>query len=350
MTSTATDQEKQEVEQQLLEVKAESSPRSSLELPSPVTSTSSHQHQQQKSTPTAARYRLSATTIIPIWIVLSSTVIIYNNFLYNTLNFKYPVFLVTFHLGFAASGTRVLQRTTNLLDGLKDVSMTKEIFVRSILPIGLLFSGSLILSNSAYLYLSVAYIQMLKAFTPVAILLISWTFRIQDPNKKLAMIVFMISSGVALASHGEMKFNLIGFLFQASAVAFEASRLVMIQILLHNLKMDPLVSLHYYAPVCAAINVIFLPFTEGLAPFYELKNVGFAIFFSNALVAFLLNVAAVFLVGVASGLVLTLAGVFKDILLITGSVLIFGSIITPLQVIGYSVALAGLVLFKTSGK
>jgi len=208
----------------------------------------------------------------------------------------------------------------------------------------------LILSNSAYLYLSVAYIQMLKAFTPVAILLISWTFRIQDPNKKLAMIVFMISSGVALASHGELKFNLIGFLFQASAVVFEASRLVMIQILLHNLKMDPLVSLHYYAPVCAVINILFLPFTEGLAPFYELKNVGISIFLSNALVAFLLNVAAVFLVGVASGLVLTLAGVFKDILLITGSVLIFGSIITPLQVMGYSVALAGLVLFKTSGK
>lgn len=56
----------------------------------------------------------------------------------------------------------------------------------------------------------------------------------------------------------------------------------------------------------------------------------------------------------------------KDILLITGSVLIFGYPITPLQVIGkhsiwpqylapdtlssgYSVALAGLVLFKTSG-
>ena len=39
-------------------------------------------------------------------------------------------------------------------------------FVRSILPIGLLFSASLILSNTAYLYLSVAYIQMLKVRTP----------------------------------------------------------------------------------------------------------------------------------------------------------------------------------------
>ena len=36
---------------------------------------------------------------------------------------------------------------------------------------------------------------------------------------------------------------------------------------------------------------------------------------SNAFVAFLLNVAAVFLVSAGSGLVLTLAGVFKDILL-----------------------------------
>jgi drug/metabolite transporter (DMT)-like permease len=58
-----------------------------------------------------------------------------------------------------------------------------------------------------------------QAFTPVAILLISWTFRIQDPNKRLAMIVLMISTGVALASHGEMKFNLFGFLIQAAAVA-----------------------------------------------------------------------------------------------------------------------------------
>lgn len=293
--------------------------------------------------------KLSVAIIIPVWIVLSSAVIIYNNYLYNSLEFRYPVFLVTWHLTFAAIGTRVLQRTTPLLDGVKDVNMNKDMFVKSILPIGLLFSGSLIMSNTAYLYLSVSYIQMLKAFNPVAILLISWTFRIAEPNRKLALIVFMISSGVALASSGELKFNLFGFLIQAAAVAFEASRLVMIQILLHGLKMDPLVSLHYYAPVCAVINLFALPFTEGLAPFYELARVGPLILLSNAFVAFFLNVAAVFLVGVGSGLVLTLAGVFKDILLITGSVLIFGSLVTPLQVLGYGIALGGLVLFKTSG-
>ncbi|KAF8306099.1 TPT-domain-containing protein [Clavulina sp. PMI_390] len=293
--------------------------------------------------------KLSAAMIIPIWMALSATVILYNNYLYNTLDFPYPVFTVTWHLIFASIGTRVLQRTTNLLDGTKDVNITKDVFLRSILPIGFLFSGSLILGNKAYLYLSVPFIQMLKAFVPVAILLVSFAARIQDPNKRLIAIVFMISFGVSLASYGEMDFSMTGFIIQASSVLFEASRLVMIEVLLKGMKMDPLVSMHYYAPVCAAINLLVLPFTEGLEPFYALANLNPLILLSNASVAFLLNIAAVFLIGVGSGLILTLAGVLKDILLITGSVILFGKAIMPIQIFGYSVALVGLVVFKTSG-
>lgn len=71
-------------------------------------------------------------------------------------------------------------------------------------------------------------------------------------------------------------------------------------------QMDPLCSLHYYAPICAIINACFVPFTEGWAPFLAFPKIGFAIMGLNALNAFLLNVAAVFLIGAAGGLVLTL--------------------------------------------
>ncbi len=50
-------------------------------------------------------------------------------------------------------------------------------------------------------------------------------------------------------------------------------------------------SLHYYAPVCAAINLCILPLTEGLEPFYALHRVGLLVLFSNAGVAFALNVS-----------------------------------------------------------
>ena len=58
--------------------------------------------------------------------------------------------------------TQVLARTTNLLDGRKTVKMTGRVYLRAIVPIGIFFSLSLICGNVTYLYLSVAFIQMLK--------------------------------------------------------------------------------------------------------------------------------------------------------------------------------------------
>lgn len=73
---------------QMLEVKLEKDTEEVL--PSPASATT-----------TRSKPKLSAAAIIPVWIVLSSSVIIYNNYLYNTLDFKFPVFLVTWHLTFA---------------------------------------------------------------------------------------------------------------------------------------------------------------------------------------------------------------------------------------------------------
>lgn len=249
-------------------------------------------------------------------------------------------------MAFASVGTRVLARFTHLMDGLNNVEMTRERWVRNILPIGALFAASLIFSNYAYLYLSVAYIQMVKAFTPVSVLLMSIAFGLKAANATQLLIVFGISCGVAIASYGEAKFDMFGFVLQAIAILFESTRLVMIQVLLQGLKMDPLVSVYYFAPVCAGMLAVVLPFVEGWAPFAHLGEVGGLVLFSNASCAFALNLALVFLIGAASSLVLTLAGVVKDILLIVGSMVILHSIVTPTQCLGYGIALAGLVAFK----
>lgn len=271
----------------------------------------------------------------------------YCRYVLDNLKFAYPVFITTFHMAFAALGTRILARYTNLLDGLSTVEMTFDRWSRNILPIGALFSASLVTSNMAYLTLNVSFIQMLKAFTPVAVLLISFSFGLKQLSGTLTLIVLMISSGVALASYGELEFELTGFVYQVLAIAFESTRLVMVQVLLQGLKMDPLVSLYYFSPVCATLNLCLLPFTEGLAPFRQLANLGPVVLLSNAGVAFGLNVASVFLIGAASSLTLTLSGVLKDILLILGSMFILGSRVTGLQFVGYGIALTGLVLFKT---
>jgi len=245
--------------------------------------------------------------------------------------------------------TQLLARSTTLLDGRKTVKMTGRIYLRAIVPIGLFFSLSLICGNMTYLYLSVAFIQMLKATTPVAVLFATWGLGMAPVNLKVLLNVSVIVIGIVIASFGEIKFVFIGFLYQLGGIVFEAVRLVMVQRLLSSaeFKMDPLVSLYYFAPVCAMMNgvtaLIFEIPSMTLANIYE---AGIFTLLANALVAFLLNVSVVFLIGKTSSLVMTLCGVLKDILLVAASMAIWQTPVTGLQFFGYSLSLVGLVYYK----
>src|SRR6187402_3067185 len=112
--------------------------------------------------------------------------------------------------------------------------MTGRVYLRAIVPIGVLYSASLVCSNQTYLYLSVAFTQMLKASqpviirnhkltfeqasAPVAVLITSWLFRVANPRLKVLFNVMIIVFGVALASFGEIKFVWIGFIYQAGGI------------------------------------------------------------------------------------------------------------------------------------
>ncbi|KAI9728588.1 MAG: hypothetical protein M1834_007616 [Cirrosporium novae-zelandiae] len=299
--------------------------------------------------PDPPRAGLHPAVYVIVWITLSSSVILFNKYLLDTMGFRFPIVLTTWHLAFASFLTQVLARTTTLLDGRKTVKMTPRVYIRAIVPIGFLFSLSLMCGNKAYLYLSVAFIQMLKATVIVAVLFATWGFGVAEPNLKTLGNVSIIVVGIIIASYGEVQFNLIGFMYQAGGIVFEAIRLVMVQRLLSSAeyKMDPLVSLYYFAPVCALMNGLTALATEvPTMTMDDIYHVGFPILLANAMIAFMLNVSAVFLIGKTSSLVLTLCGVLKDILLVGASMLIWSTPVTPLQFFGYSVALSGLVYYK----
>ncbi|KAF4255860.1 hypothetical protein KXW14_008733 [Aspergillus fumigatus] len=289
---------------------------------------------------------------VSLWIALSSSVILFNKHILDYAQFRFPIILTTWHLAFATFMTQVLARTTTLLDGRKTVKMTGRVYLRAIVPIGLFFSLSLICGNVTYLYLSVAFIQMLKATTPVAVLLATWAMGMAPVNLKVLFNVAVIVIGVVIASFGEIKFVFIGFLFQIGGIVFEATRLVMVQRLLSSaeFKMDPLVSLYYFAPVCAVMNGVTALFVEvPNLTMGHIYNVGVWTLLANAVVAFLLNVSVVFLIGKTSSLVMTLCGVLKDILLVAASMMIWQTPVTPLQFFGYSIALIGLIYYKLGG-
>ena len=198
--------------------------------------------------------------------------------------------------------TQILAHWTTVLDGRKSVKMTGRVYLRAVVPIGICFSLSLICGNLTYLYLSVAFIQMLKATTPVAVLISGWILGVTQPNLRQFLNVSTIVVGVIVASLGEIHFVVIGVLYQMGGIVFEALRLTMVQRLVNSpdFKMDPLVSVYYFAPICAVMNgVVALIWEVPRCSMEDVYNVGFFTFFLNGLCAFMLNVSVVFLVSLA---------------------------------------------------
>ncbi|KAL7259795.1 hypothetical protein ACSBR1_005626 [Camellia fascicularis] len=289
-------------------------------------------------------------TYVFIWIFLSFTVIVYNKYILDRkmYNWPFPISLTMIHMGFCSSLAYLLIRVFNLVE---PVSMSRELFFTSVVPIGALYSFSLWFSNSAYIYLSVSFIQMLKALMPVAVYSIGVLLKKDNFKSDTMANMVSISIGVAIAAYGEARFDVWGVVLQLGAVAFEATRLVMIQILLTSkgISLNPITSLYYVAPCCLVF--LFVPWIFVEFPLLRETSsfhFDYLIFGTNSVCAFALNLAVFLLVGKTSALTMNVAGVVKDWLLIAFSWSVIKDTVTPVNLVGYGVAFLGVAYYNHS--
>ncbi|XP_023739324.1 probable sugar phosphate/phosphate translocator At5g25400 [Lactuca sativa] len=200
-----------------------------------------------------------------------------------------------------------------------------------------------------YIYLSVSFIQMLKALMRVAVYSIGVLLKKDGFKGDTMTNMLSISFGVAIAAYGEAKFNSWGVMLQLGAVCFEATRLVLIQILLTSkgITFNPITSLYYVAPCCFA----FLSIPWIIVEFPKLRDTSsfqfdYLIFGTNSLCAFALNLAVFLLVGKTSALTMNVAGVVKDWLLIVFSWSVIKDTVTPINLLGYGIAFLGVAYYN----
>ncbi|CAM8978703.1 unnamed protein product [Rhodiola kirilowii] len=285
---------------------------------------------------------------VTIWIFLSFTVIVYNKYILDPkmFNWPFPISLTMIHMAFCSTLAFLLVRVFKFVE---PVSMSSDLYFKSVVPIGLLYSFSLWFSNSAYIYLSVSFIQMLKALMPVAVYSIGVLFNKEGFKSNTMANMLAISSGVGIAAYGEAKFNTWGVILQLGAVAFEATRLVMIQILLTSkgISLNPITSLYYVAPCCLVF--LFVPWIFVEVPRLRESSsfhMDFVVFGTNSLCAFALNLAVFLLVGKTSALTMNVAGVVKDWLLIAFSWSVIKDTVTPINLFGYFLAFLGVAYYN----
>ncbi|KAK8958564.1 putative sugar phosphate/phosphate translocator [Platanthera guangdongensis] len=205
--------------------------------------------------------------------------------------------------------------------------MTFQIYATCVIPISAFFASSLWFGNTAYLHISVAFIQMLKALMPVATFLVAVVCGTDKLRCDLFLNMLLVSVGVVVSSYGEIHFNAIGTLYQVTGIFAEALRLVLTQLFI---LVCSLVFIGEASNGDLADSVQFLDF-----------------FFSNALCALALNFSIFLVLGRTGAVTIRVAGVLKDWILIALSTIVFPeSAITSLNLIGYAIALSGVLIYN----
>ena len=296
------------------------------------------------------RKRLAADAAAALlWISLSAGVILFNKHILARAGFPFPITLTLWHQLFCAALAAALVRGGAVPPC---PTMDAATYVRAVAPVGALFAGTLWFGNAAYVTLSVSFIQMLKALMPAAVFGVGCALGTEAFKWGTVANMAVVTGGVALASVGEVALVPAGVAAQLASIATESVRLTLVQVLLQGrgLRLNPVTSMYYVAPVSA---LCLLPpwlaleaadLRAGLAS--GDVAISPAVLVANAAAAAALNLAVFLLVGRTSALTMNVAGVVKDWLLIGLSAALFGSPVTALNLAGYGVAFCGVVWYN----
>jgi len=178
--------------------------------------------------------------------------ILVNKHILSELNFKFPMLVAGLGQAMTAFGSWIVFSVLKLMP-LEKPELEPEVR-RSMWVVGACSAGTLYFGNAVYIYLSVAFCQILKSYTPAITLVLLMVFRVDYPSKYVAFSVIGMCTCVAtsLAVNGELQFDTFGVLLMMASSVCEATKLVLTQKLMVNNKFPALESLYRMAPICTA--------------------------------------------------------------------------------------------------
>jgi drug/metabolite transporter (DMT)-like permease len=80
--------------------------------------------------------------------------------------------------------------------------------------------------NLAYVTLSVSFLQMLKASTPILVMALMYAAGLETPSIPLVLSVLVIALGTVVSALGEIRFDVRGVVAMTISQFCEASKLV----------------------------------------------------------------------------------------------------------------------------
>jgi hypothetical protein len=298
---------------------------------------------------TGLRERVEAAAILMGWMVVSPVFTMLNKWCFTEGGFPFPVTLTALHMAscFVVFGAMswLPRRVRACVLPDVDTWIPWDVHLKSFVPAALLMAGSLCFGNLALLHSSVIFVQLVKPFNVVIVSVAAFFWGLEFPTLTHLVTVTIVALGVCIAAFGGAEFSLIGLLCQLASCCTEGLRLVVLQSVMQtNLKLDPVTTIYRFAPLACLILVLVSCILENPLDLSNVRAPGTILI--NCMSAVILNIFIGLVISRTSAVVSSLAGTAKDIGTIVAASALFARPIAPTDMLGYSISLAGMCMFK----
>jgi drug/metabolite transporter (DMT)-like permease len=279
-----------------------------------------------------------------IYMFLGPALIMINQYILKSLHFPYPMFLSG--LGVLSSGLLAKALVYFKIVKLQRLDAVEGVlWYKRVLPVGLSGAMTLSFGNMVYLYLDVGFIQMLKSFTPVIIMITGYLARIDVVTMPVGISVLIISLGTAATCSFTPQLNMTGILIMFLSELTEAIRLIITQFFLQQLKFGVIEGQYVLSPA-SAFWLFFASLIFELPHMYD--NNGFQVIFDNPFMFLIASIMGIgvnfityFVIQYTSSLTMKILGTIRNILMVVLGVLLYNEVITSYQALGYLISLIG---------
>lgn len=269
-----------------------------------------------------------------------------NQYLLTRVHFPYPAALSMMGVTMSALISLMLI-ALGVVSSERVRDVTPSFYLRRVAPIGFGLAGTLATGNGAYLHLSISFIQILKALSPVILLSLLWISRIEKPRTILALSIFVISIGMISAIHGEMRATWIGLGLMFASELFDSVKAINMQILLSDKKFDSFQGLAVFGPSAAFGLALVSYFTEDYEDAMNVIASNRILFLVASLSGLAVNLATNMYIKATSALTLRITSLARNVVIVLlAAAFKPGNSISVSEFAGYLVSLCGVGLYN----
>jgi len=267
--------------------------------------------------------------------------------------FNYPKFITAIHLFISSSAAFIVLFYRMVSTGKSIAYPTRNELFMGVLPIAATFGCSIASENSALVFVSAAFSEVVASTNPVMSFSLTWILGM-GANLSLIPPICVVVLGCLISVKGEMYFSSMGLALLLLSVFFRGLKAVMQQKLMTGEtkeKFDPVTLMAWTCMFAFLVVAGYSVLSEGYAPIAalsaasDLTGLIGAILFS-AVIACTLNISALFVIKQLGAVGMQMVSQMKSMLVVIGGIAVLGESFTNMQKFGFAVVLSGVYWYS----